>query len=118
MDKFVIRKNTKPKVSSPIINDNTEEDKQKGVDAFRSMFKSKNTKKKTSIEKEDDSSADVNLSKEEIQELLKTRGKYKKLLESANKANKKYAATEKGKEARRKAMRAFRQREKEKKNLK
>ena len=55
------------------------------------------------------------ISKEELQELLKNREKYLKHQESAKKAYKKYAATEKGKEARRKAMRAYRQRQKENK---
>jgi hypothetical protein len=54
---------------------------------------------------------------EELQEILKNREKYLKHQQSAKKAYKKYSATEKGKEARRKAMRAFRQRQKLKKQV-
>ena len=39
--------------------DRTEEEKQKDVDAFRSMFKSKNTKKKTNVGKDENSSASI-----------------------------------------------------------
>ena len=39
--------------------DRTEEEKQKDVDAFRSMFKSKNTTKKTNVGKDENSSASI-----------------------------------------------------------
>jgi len=58
-------------------------------------------------------SADI--SNEELQKLLEANEKYKKHQASVKQAYKKYSSTEKGKEARRRAMRAFRQREKEKK---
>lgn len=110
MDNFVIRKNPKPNVSCVSINNN-------GVNTTTTTTTVTTTTTTTITRNNDNNNnvkPDLNINKEELQELLKNREKYLKHQESAKKAYKKYAVSSKGKEARRKAMRAFRQRAKEK----
>ena len=115
MDKFVIRKNKKPEVSCLVINNNNNNNANRTTTTTTTTTYSTTTT--TTITTNSDNNnikSDTNISKEELLEILRDREKYLKHQKSAKKAYAKYAATEKGKEARRKAMKNFRKREKEK----